>query len=177
MLNGRPDSFRNEYARPTVEQVLKEIRETQWQLNCEKGLFRVAYQGVPVTYSAEAAMVSHKPLPPAAHPPRQKTSIVIGHDDGSVDFLFILLSTFLCRGISLSKLERSPGPGRKKMTSNPVRGEMGLNVKPFQHVFYIDFEASMAETRVQNALAELQEFTSFMRVLGSYPTDPKDEEI
>ncbi|WOL03470.1 arogenate dehydratase/prephenate dehydratase 6, chloroplastic-like [Canna indica] len=31
--------------------------------------------------------------------------------------------------------------------------------------------ASMAETRAQNALAEIQEFTSFLRVLGSYPMD------
>ncbi|KAM7269563.1 hypothetical protein ACFE04_025060 [Oxalis oulophora] len=29
----------------------------------------------------------------------------------------------------------------------------------------------MAEVRAQNALAEVQEFTSFLRVLGSYPMD------
>uniref|UniRef100_A0A0E0C6V8 arogenate dehydratase n=1 Tax=Oryza meridionalis TaxID=40149 RepID=A0A0E0C6V8_9ORYZ len=31
--------------------------------------------------------------------------------------------------------------------------------------------ASMAEVRAQNALSEIQEFTSFLRVLGSYPMD------
>ncbi|KAL0722458.1 hypothetical protein Bca4012_037057 [Brassica carinata] len=31
--------------------------------------------------------------------------------------------------------------------------------------------ASMAETRAQNALSEVQEYTSFLRVLGSYPMD------
>jgi arogenate/prephenate dehydratase len=38
-------------------------------------------------------------------------------------------------------------------------------------MFYIDFQASMADVRAQNALAEIQEFTSFLRVLGSYPMD------
>jgi arogenate/prephenate dehydratase len=38
-------------------------------------------------------------------------------------------------------------------------------------MFYIDFQASMADLRAQNALAEIQEFTSFLRVLGSYPMD------
>lgn len=29
----------------------------------------------------------------------------------------------------------------------------------------------MADVRAQNALSEIQEFTSFLRVLGSYPMD------
>ena len=32
-------------------------------------------------------------------------------------------------------------------------------------------QAAMAEARAQNALSEVQEFTSFLRVLGSYPMD------
>jgi arogenate/prephenate dehydratase len=43
--------------------------------------------------------------------------------------------------------------------------------KHFEYMFYIDFQASMADVRAQNALAEIQEFTSFLRVLGSYPMD------
>jgi len=43
--------------------------------------------------------------------------------------------------------------------------------KHFEYMFYVDFDASMAEVRAQNALAEVQEFTSFLRVLGSYPMD------
>jgi arogenate/prephenate dehydratase len=38
-------------------------------------------------------------------------------------------------------------------------------------MFYVDFQASLAEPRAQNAMAEIQEFTSFLRVLGSYPMD------
>ncbi|KAJ4847974.1 hypothetical protein Tsubulata_035832, partial [Turnera subulata] len=43
--------------------------------------------------------------------------------------------------------------------------------KYFDYLFYIDFEASMAEPRVQNALGHLQEFATFLRVLGCYPMD------
>ncbi|WJX44044.1 Arogenate dehydratase 3 [Trifolium repens] len=52
-----------------------------------------------------------------------------------------------------------------------VDDESEGTAKHFEYMFYIDFEASMAEVRAQNALAEVQEFTSFLRVLGSYPMD------
>ncbi|GFP79053.1 arogenate dehydratase/prephenate dehydratase 1 chloroplastic [Phtheirospermum japonicum] len=41
----------------------------------------------------------------------------------------------------------------------------------FDYLFYIDFEASMAEPRAQFALGHLQEFAKFIRVLGCYPID------
>ncbi|KAL8461449.1 hypothetical protein ACS0TY_031987 [Phlomoides rotata] len=41
----------------------------------------------------------------------------------------------------------------------------------FDYLFYIDFEASMAEPRAQYALGNLQEFSRFIRVLGCYPID------
>jgi arogenate/prephenate dehydratase len=335
MFNSRPDPFQNNGV-STLEQALKEIRETQWQGNSHKGSFRVAYQGIPGAYSEEAAVAAHpgchalpcldyetalrsverheadrailpvestaegsihpnydlllhhhrlhvvgeiyfpvhycllvlpgvaraeiecvvshplavsqcertlaslglgnasrqtiddtagaadyvarnnfrhtaaiasaraaeiyglrvvargiqdeysnltrflilarEPVAPAADRPH-KTSIVIGHAGVSVDVLFRVLSTFSFRGINLTKLESRPGPGRRRMTSNPLRGEEWLNVQHFQQVFYIDFEASMADRRAQNALAGLQEFTTFMRVLGTYPTDPKVQKI
>lgn len=118
-------------------------------------------------------ILAREPVAPAADRPH-KTSIVIGHEGGSVDLLFRALSAFSFRGINLTKLESRPGPGRRTVTSNLLRGEGGLNVKQFH---YIDFEASMADRRAQNALTELQEFTTFLRVLGSYPADPKDQEI
>lgn len=121
-------------------------------------------------------VLAREPVASAADRPH-KTSIVIGHEGGSVDVLFRALSAFSFRGINLTKLESRPGPGRRTVTSNLLRGEGGLNVKQFQHVFYIDFEASMADRRAQNALTELQEFTTFLRVLGSYPVDPKVQEI
>uniref|UniRef100_A0A0A9FT91 Prephenate dehydratase domain-containing protein n=1 Tax=Arundo donax TaxID=35708 RepID=A0A0A9FT91_ARUDO len=42
-------------------------------------------------------------------------------------------------------------------------------VKQFNYIFYVDFEASMAEIPAQNALKDLEEIASFLRVLGCYP--------
>ncbi|KAK1429183.1 hypothetical protein QVD17_11387 [Tagetes erecta] len=52
-----------------------------------------------------------------------------------------------------------------------VDDEVAGTAKHFEYMFYVDFEASMADVRAQNALAEVQQFTSFFRVLGSYPMD------
>ena len=41
----------------------------------------------------------------------------------------------------------------------------------FSYLFYVDFEASMADENAQNALRQLQENATFLRVLGSYPAD------
>ncbi|URE35834.1 prephenate dehydratase [Musa troglodytarum] len=82
--------------------------------------------------------------------------------------LFKVLSAFAFRDISLTKIESRPHRHR------PIRLVDDANVgtaKHFEYMFYVDFEASMADTRAQNALAEIQEFTSFLRVLGSYPMD------
>ncbi|KAM7269178.1 hypothetical protein ACFE04_024675 [Oxalis oulophora] len=96
-----------------------------------------------------------------------KTSIVFAHDKGT-RVLFKVLSAFAFRNISLTKIESRPHKNR------PIRLVDDANVgttKHFEYMFYVDFEASMAEVQAQNALAEVQEFTSFLRVLGSYPMD------
>ncbi|OAY77020.1 Arogenate dehydratase/prephenate dehydratase 6, chloroplastic [Ananas comosus] len=80
----------------------------------------------------------------------------------------IVLAAFAFRDIRLSKIESRPHKHR------PVRlvDDAGAaHRKRFEYTFYIDFEASLAEPRAQRALAEIQEFTSFLRVLGSYPMD------
>uniref|UniRef100_A0A0D9YQ02 Prephenate dehydratase domain-containing protein n=1 Tax=Oryza glumipatula TaxID=40148 RepID=A0A0D9YQ02_9ORYZ len=83
-----------------------------------------------------------------------KTTIVFTHDREGMSVLF--------------KIESWPHRHR------PIRLVDDANVgttNHFEYMFYIDFQASMAEVRAQNALAEIQEFTSFLRVLGSYPMD------
>ncbi|OVA17857.1 Prephenate dehydratase [Macleaya cordata] len=111
-------------------------------------------------------MLAREPIIPRTDRPF-KTSIVFAHDKGT-SVLFKVLSAFAFRNISLTKIESRPHRNR------PIRLVDDANVgtaKHFEYMFYIDFEASMAEVRAQNALAEVQEFTSFLRVLGSYPMD------
>ncbi|KAL8029652.1 hypothetical protein ABFX02_14G239200 [Erythranthe guttata] len=111
-------------------------------------------------------MLAREPIIPRTDRPF-KTSIVFAHDKGT-SVLFKVLSAFAFRNISLTKIESRPHRNR------PIRLVDDANVgtaKHFEYMFYVDFEASLAEARAQNALAEVQEFTSFLRVLGSYPMD------
>lgn len=111
-------------------------------------------------------MLAREPIIPRTDRPF-KTSIVFAHDKGT-SVLFKVLSAFAFRNISLTKIESRPHRNR------PIRLVDDANVgtaKHFEYMFYVDFEASMAEVRAQNALSEVQEFTSFLRVLGSYPMD------
>ncbi|EHA8588933.1 arogenate dehydratase/prephenate dehydratase 6, chloroplastic [Cocos nucifera] len=112
-------------------------------------------------------MLAREPIIPRTDRPF-KTSIVFAHDREGTSVLFKVLSAFAFRDISLTKIESRPHRHR------PIRLVDDANVgtaKHFEYMFYVDFEASMAEVRAQNALAEIQEFTSFLRVLGSYPMD------
>ncbi|KAH9317019.1 hypothetical protein KI387_018788 [Taxus chinensis] len=110
-------------------------------------------------------ILARDPIVPTADRPC-KTSIVVAHD-GELGVLFKVLSAFSFRDINLTKLESRPTKNR------PLRvvGDGPAFVKEFHCVFYIDFEASLSDRRVQNALTELKEFASFLRVLGSYSVD------
>ncbi|XP_017701508.2 arogenate dehydratase/prephenate dehydratase 6, chloroplastic-like isoform X2 [Phoenix dactylifera] len=98
---------------------------------------------------------------------RIQTSIVFTLEEGS-GILFKALAVFSLRGINLTKIESRP---QRKRPLRVVDDSNHGTAKYFDYLFYIDFEASMAETRAQNALAHLQEFATFLRVLGSYPMD------
>lgn len=79
--------------------------------------------------------------------------------------LFKALAVFAMRSINLTKIESRPL--QKKALPALDESTNGS----FPYLFYVDFEASMADQRAQNALAHLKEFATFLSVLGSYPVD------
>jgi chorismate mutase/prephenate dehydratase len=82
---------------------------------------------------------------------RSKTSLVFTteHKPGS---LYRILGIFATRNINLTKLE-----------SRPSRS------KPWEYVFYADFEGHIDGEVYHEAMKKLQRETTFIKVLGSYP--------
>jgi prephenate dehydratase len=85
-----------------------------------------------------------------------KTSIVFTARN-TAGSLFKALACFALRDLSLSKIE-----------SRPLRG------KPWEYLFYVDFVGRATDVAVRNALANLQEITEFLRILGSYRATPRE---
>ncbi|XP_039689789.1 arogenate dehydratase/prephenate dehydratase 1, chloroplastic isoform X4 [Medicago truncatula] len=111
-------------------------------------------------------VLAREPIIPGTDRP-YKTSIVFSIEEGP-GVLFKALSVFSMRNINLAKIESRP------LKQRPLRVVDDSNegsAKYFDYLFYIDFEASMAEPRAQNALGQLQEIARFLRVLGCYPMD------
>ncbi|KAE9602052.1 hypothetical protein Lal_00040759 [Lupinus albus] len=111
-------------------------------------------------------ILAREPIIPGTDRP-YKTSIVFSLEEGP-GVLFKALAVFALRNINLSKIESRP------LKQRPLRVVDDSNegsAKYFDYLFYIDFEASMADPRAQYALGHLQEFGRFLRVLGCYPMD------
>ncbi|MCO5583740.1 hypothetical protein L7F22_037654 [Adiantum nelumboides] len=113
-------------------------------------------------------MLAREPIIPRTDRPF-KTSIVFTLEEGP-GVLFKALAVFSLRSINLTKIESRP---QRKKPLRVVDDSNNGVAKYFDYLFYIDFEASMADPRAQNALGQLQEFATFLRVLGSYPMDVK----
>lgn len=111
-------------------------------------------------------MLAREPIIPRVDR-KFKTSIVFTLEEGP-GVLFKALSVFALRDLNLTKIESRP---QRKRPLRVVDDSNNGTAKYFDYLFYIDFEASMAEIRSQNALSHLQEFATFLRVLGSYPMD------
>jgi chorismate mutase/prephenate dehydratase len=82
---------------------------------------------------------------------RNKTSLVFAaeHEPGS---LYRILGIFATRNINLTKLESRPS-----------------RTKPWEYVFYVDFEGHLDGEVYQDAMRELQREATFVKILGSYP--------
>lgn len=82
---------------------------------------------------------------------RDKTSIlfIVSHTPGT---LFRVLQIFYEKGINLTRIESRPN-----------------KEKPWEYIFFIDFEGHMTDAHVAQALHEVKERVLFLKLLGSYP--------
>jgi chorismate mutase/prephenate dehydratase len=80
-----------------------------------------------------------------------KTSLILvtRHEEGALLRCLEILSG---SGHSMTKLESRPRPG-----------------KPWEYMFFLDFEGNVAEPRTAAALDELRSSAPYIKVLGSYP--------
>ena len=82
---------------------------------------------------------------------KNKTSLVFAakHVPGA---LYSILGIFAARNINLTKLESRPS-----------------KTKPWEYVFYTDFEGHIDSEVYQEAIRELQQEATLVKILGSYP--------
>ena len=83
--------------------------------------------------------------------PKSKTSLVFATKN-TPGALYACLGAFATRDINLTKLESRPSKD-----------------KPWEYIFYVDFEGHIDKRACQEAMAELKQKTNFVKVLGSYP--------
>lgn len=89
---------------------------------------------------------------PAARGERSKTSIVFALKN-LPGALFKALSVFALRDLDLTKIESRP-----------------LRKRPWEYYFYLDFVGHVDDIAAKNAITDLQEITTYLKILGSYPT-------
>jgi len=106
-----------------------------------------AIQTIPGNYTKFFVISPQK----AHRADESKTSLVfsISNAPGA---LYDCMGAFATRGINLTKLESRPSKG-----------------KPWEYVFYVDFEGHTEDDICSQALQNLQGLTSFLKILGSYP--------
>lgn len=93
------------------------------------------------------------------------------HGSGGMEVVLGVLSALSSRGINLTKLE--VGSNRKEdgvVGILDVHGRRGI--QEFPHVLYIDFEGTMEDEKVKEAIDEVSNLSVFVRVLGCYMADP-----
>lgn len=84
----------------------------------------------------------------SAQPWKTSVAFIVRNQPGS---LFRTLAALALRDLSLNKIE-----------SRPLKG------RPWEYLFYVDFEGSPDEPRYRNAMAHLEETTETLSLLGCY---------
>lgn len=104
-------------------------------------------QTIPGNYTKFIVVSKQK----AKHAANNKTSLVFATQNVP-GALYHCLGAFATRSINLTKLESRPSKD-----------------KPWEYVFYVDFEGHIDDDVCSQALADLREKTRFLKILGSYP--------
>jgi len=81
-----------------------------------------------------------------------KTSVAFSVKD-EVGILHRMLDPFAKNRINLTKIESRP-----------------LKQKPWEYLFFLDFEGHAKEPTIQRAIKKLEKSCTFMKILGSYPS-------
>jgi prephenate dehydratase len=93
-------------------------------------------------------VLGREPAPRRDGPAKTMLVMATSHQPGS---LYRCLGVLAKQGINLLKLESRPSRQR-----------------PWEYVFYLDFEGHREDTTVRTALADLASHTTFCKVLGSF---------
>ena len=117
---------------------------------------QVVAEGIQTNANNRTRFVVLEPHPadsPVASPSadKYKTSIVFVTANVPSS-LYQCLGVLATRGINLVKIE-----------SRPYRP------KPWDYVFYVDFDGHIADPRINEAMEELRARAEFLKILGSYP--------
>jgi chorismate mutase/prephenate dehydratase len=80
-----------------------------------------------------------------------KTTIafIVAHKPGT---LVSVLSEFSSRGVNLSKIESRPRVG-----------------KPWEYIFFVELDGHITDAPLASAVEGLEEYTIYIKHLGSYP--------
>ena len=81
-----------------------------------------------------------------------KTSICFSFGEDRPGILYMVMGEFASRNINLAKVE-----------SRPNKETLG------RYIFLMDLEGHRTEPHLSDALQKVNENTSFMKILGSYP--------
>ena len=105
------------------------------------------------TGAIKRRLKEHKPkvIPEMAEPAQKNKTSLVFATKNIPGALYACLGAFAKRNINLAKLESRPG-----------------KIKPWEYVFYVDFEGHITDVSCQEALAELEPKTNFLKILGSY---------